>query len=176
MHEDLFNGTRLLFHALKEWAETLHFGVDITISMRAVLELLLREVEQGIQGSGIKPGIIKCATDHFGVTPFNEKLLRVTSRVHRASGLPISTHTSVTHHVGPRQQDVFADEGVDLSRVVIGHCGDTDDVEHLEKILARGSTIAGPAIIEESFTTIVVYPGWEARVDDAGDYVLRTVG
>ena len=27
-------------------------------------------------------------------------------------------------------------------------------------------------MIEETFTTIVVYPGWEARVDDAGDYVL----
>lgn len=38
--------------------------------------------------------------------------------------------------------------------------------------LAPGVAIAGPAIIEESFTTIVVYPGWTARVDDAGDYEL----
>jgi N-methylhydantoinase A len=38
--------------------------------------------------------------------------------------------------------------------------------------LAPGHQIAGPAIIEESFTTIVVYPGWNARVDDAGDYEL----
>lgn len=38
--------------------------------------------------------------------------------------------------------------------------------------LGPGSTIAGPAIIEETFTTIVVYPGWTARVDDAGDYEL----
>jgi N-methylhydantoinase A len=38
--------------------------------------------------------------------------------------------------------------------------------------LAPGSEVASPAIIEESFTTIVVYPGWKARVDDAGDYEL----
>jgi N-methylhydantoinase A len=38
--------------------------------------------------------------------------------------------------------------------------------------LAPGNEIASPAIIEESFTTIVVYPGWKARVDDAGDYEL----
>lgn len=38
--------------------------------------------------------------------------------------------------------------------------------------LAPGSEIVGPAIIEESFTTIVVYPGWKAGVDDAGDYEL----
>jgi N-methylhydantoinase A len=38
--------------------------------------------------------------------------------------------------------------------------------------LAPGSEVTGPAIIEESFTTIVVYPGWRAIVDDAGDYEL----
>jgi N-methylhydantoinase A len=38
--------------------------------------------------------------------------------------------------------------------------------------LKPGNEINGPAIIEESFTTIVVYPGWRARVDDAGDYEL----
>lgn len=38
--------------------------------------------------------------------------------------------------------------------------------------LARGDVVAGPAIIEESFTTIVVYPGWRAVLDDIGDYML----
>lgn len=38
--------------------------------------------------------------------------------------------------------------------------------------LGSGHEVAGPAIIEESFTTIVVYPGWKARVDIAGDYEL----
>jgi N-methylhydantoinase A len=38
--------------------------------------------------------------------------------------------------------------------------------------LAPGHVVPAPAVIEESFTTIVVYPGWEAAVDDAGDYVL----
>jgi N-methylhydantoinase A len=38
--------------------------------------------------------------------------------------------------------------------------------------LEPGHDITGPAIIEENFTTIVVYPGWNARLDDAGDYEL----
>ncbi|MHC4607906.1 MAG: phosphotriesterase family protein, partial [Planctomycetota bacterium] len=99
------------------------------------------DIEKGIQGTGIKAGIIKCATDHAGVTEINKKLLHVAARLHRATGVPISTHTSVDHGVGPLQQDVFEEEGVDLSRVIIGHCGDTDDVSKLEPILARGSTI-----------------------------------
>jgi phosphotriesterase-related protein len=106
-----------------------------------LVEYLIDDIEKGIQGTDSRAGIIKCATDHLGVTELNEKLLRVAARLHRATGVPISTHTSVGHHVGPLQQDVFADEGVDLERVVIGHCGDSDDVKHLEEILARGSTI-----------------------------------
>ena len=42
--------------------------------------------------------------------------------------------------------------------------------------LMPGAVIPAPAIIEESFTTLVVYPGWEARVDDAGDYLMTRVG
>ncbi len=38
--------------------------------------------------------------------------------------------------------------------------------------LAPGALVRSPAIIEETFTTLVVYPGWQARVDDAGDYCL----
>ena len=39
--EDLFNETRLLFHTLKHWAETLQDGLELTVPMRGVLELLL---------------------------------------------------------------------------------------------------------------------------------------
>ena len=42
--------------------------------------------------------------------------------------------------------------------------------------LVPGQSVAGPAIIEERFTTIVVYPGWKAAVDDAGDYELIRTG
>jgi N-methylhydantoinase A len=48
--------------------------------------------------------------------------------------------------------------------------GDTDIHRGVE--LKPGYQVMGPAIIEETFTTIVVYPGWQARVDDAGDYEL----
>lgn len=41
--------------------------------------------------------------------------------------------------------------------------------------LAPGHEVRGPAIIEETFTTIAVYPGWTAKVDDAGDYELLRV-
>lgn len=106
-----------------------------------IAELLVRDIERGIQGTPAKAGIIKCATDHDGVTPLNEKLLRAAARAHRATGVPISTHTNPAADTGPAQQRVFEDEGVDLARVVIGHTGDTNDLGYIERVLSKGSYI-----------------------------------
>jgi len=75
------------------------------------------------------------------VTSVNEKLLRAAARTHRATGVPISTHTDPAADTGPAQQAVFEDEGVDLGRVVIGHTGDTNDLDYIERVLAKGSYI-----------------------------------
>jgi N-methylhydantoinase A len=53
--------------------------------------------------------------------------------------------------------------------------GFKDVAIHAGPELGPGSTVTGPGIIEESFTTIVVYPGWEALVDDSGDYILHHI-
>jgi phosphotriesterase-related protein len=106
-----------------------------------LVEWLIRDITDGIQGTSIKAGLIKCATNTDGVTPFNAKLLRTSAKLHRETGVPISTHTDVACESGLGQQDVFEEEGVDLSRVVIGHCGDSEDVAYLTKILERGSFI-----------------------------------
>jgi N-methylhydantoinase A len=39
--------------------------------------------------------------------------------------------------------------------------------------LGAGATIEGPAIIEETTTTIVIEPGWMAVLDPSGSYVIR---
>jgi phosphotriesterase-related protein len=104
-------------------------------------EFFLYDIENGISGSGVRPGILKCATDKPGLTPGVERILRAVARVHRHSGLPISTHTDTRTRRGLDQQRVFADEGVDLSRVVIGHSGDSTDLDYLGELLRAGSTL-----------------------------------
>jgi phosphotriesterase-related protein len=75
------------------------------------------------------------------VTPGVEKVLRAVARAHRRTGVPISTHTHAGTRRGLEQQDIFEQEGVDLSRVVIGHSGDSEDLEYLETLMKRGSFI-----------------------------------
>ena len=55
--------------------------------------------------------------------------------------MPITTHTAAAQEVGLTQQDIFASTGVDLSRVIIGHCGDTTNLDYIKKILDRGSYV-----------------------------------
>ena len=106
-----------------------------------VVDLFVRDITRGIGGSGVKAAIIKCATDTEGVTPVIETILRASARAQKATGVPISTHTWAAGRSGEAQQAIFAQEGVDLRRVIIGHSGDSDDLGYLRGLMERGSTI-----------------------------------
>jgi len=110
-------------------------------SADVMAELFVQEIRDGIAGTAIKAGIIKCATDEAGMTAPVEKVVRAAARAHRATGVPITTHTFAAGEMGTRQQDILAEEGVDLSRVIIGHSGDSRDTEYLLRLLGHGSYI-----------------------------------
>lgn len=104
-----------------------------------MVDMFVRDIEHGIADTGVKAAILKCATDEPGLTPGVERVLRAVAQAHRQTGVPISTHTHAASRRGLEQQKIFAEEGVDLSRVVIGHSGDTTDIAYLEELIAEGS-------------------------------------
>ncbi|HSO76198.1 MAG TPA: phosphotriesterase-related protein [Blastocatellia bacterium] len=104
-------------------------------------DMFVKDIQEGIADTGVKAAILKCATDEPGVTPGVERVLRAVAGAHRRTGVPISTHTHAHTRRGLDQQRVFAEEGVDLSRVVIGHSGDTTDIAYLEELIGAGSYI-----------------------------------
>ena len=102
-------------------------------------EMFVRDIREGIADTGVKAAILKCATDEPGMTPGVERILRAVAHAHHQTGVPISTHTHARTRRGLEQQEIFRQENVDLSRVVIGHSGDTTDIEYLEELVAAGS-------------------------------------
>jgi phosphotriesterase-related protein len=106
-----------------------------------MVDMFVRDITEGIAGTQVRAGILKCATDEPGVTKDVERILRATAQAHRQTGVPISTHTHARKRVGLDQQRIFREEGVDLSRVVIGHSGDTTDLDYLEELIGSGSYI-----------------------------------
>ena len=102
-------------------------------------EMFVRDIERGIGDTGVRAGMLKCATDQPGVTPGVERVLRAVAQAHRRTGVPISTHTHARSRRGLEQQKIFREEGVDLERVIIGHSGDTTDLGYLEELIGNGS-------------------------------------
>lgn len=123
------------------WEVPHYFSAQSGRSIDFIADLFTRDITDGIMDTGVKAGIIKCATDEPGVTPDVERILRASAKAHRATGVPISTHTHAASQVGLKQQDVFESEGADLGRIVIGHSGDTEDVAYLKTLCDRGSFI-----------------------------------
>lgn len=103
-------------------------------------ELFVHDILVGMDGTDIRAGIIKTGSDPL-VDESNTRLLRGAARAHLRTGVPISTHTHAGNRVGLDQQDVFAEEGVDLRNVIIGHCGDSGDLAYLRALADRGSVL-----------------------------------
>jgi phosphotriesterase-related protein len=104
-----------------------------------MVDMFVRDITEGIADTGVKAAILKCATDEPGLTAGVERVLRAVARAHHATGVPITTHTHAHTKRGLDQQRIFAEEGVDLGRVIIGHSGDTTDLDYLEELIAAGS-------------------------------------
>jgi phosphotriesterase-related protein len=85
-----------------------------------IAPLYIREIEVGIQETGIKAGVIKVANEPE-VSVAGEIILRAAAQAATATGTPIYTHTLATNRIGDRQVEIFEDAGVDLNRVCIGH-------------------------------------------------------
>lgn len=143
-----------------------------------LIDMFVRDITVGTADTGVRAAVLKCATDTKGVTPGVERVLRAVARAHRLTGAPITTHTSAKYRTGLDQQRVFAEERVDLSRVIIGHCGDTGDIDYLEALAQNGSYLGmdrfglSPPSFDERIETLVrmCERGYAGRMVLSHDY------
>lgn len=105
-------------------------------------EVFICEIQAGIGGTGVKAGIIgEVGTSYDQILEVEDRVLRAAARAHRATGAPISTHTTLGT-MGREQLGIFEEEGVALRHVVLSHmdlCADTP--YHVE--LARRGAFLG---------------------------------
>jgi phosphotriesterase-related protein len=104
----------------------------------AIAAMFVHDIENGIQGTSAKAGFLKCAADEPGVTENVEKLHRACARASVQTGAPIMAHSRPASNTGPRQVEIFLEEGVDPKKIQIAHTGDTDDLDYIEGLLETG--------------------------------------
>lgn len=111
------------------------FGVD------PMTELFVGDIRNGIADTGVKAGLLKCAIDEYGLTSGVERVMRAVGQAHVETGTPITVHTHAADKTGLIATKVFAEEGVDMSKVVIGHSGDSTDLDYLKELAATGAIL-----------------------------------
>ena len=111
-------------------------GMDVPDPM---VDLFVGDIVEGITGTGVRAGMLKCAIDAEGMTPGVERVMRAVAGAHRQTGTPITVHTHPTTRTGLEVKRVLCDEeGVDPRAVVLGHSGDTTDADHLTELAEAG--------------------------------------
>lgn len=130
-------------------------------------EMFVTDIENGIAGTGVKAGFLKCAIEEQGMTPGVERVMRAVAQAHVRTGVPITVHTNVHNRSGLEAQRVLREEGADLTKVVIGHSGDSTDLDYLMQLADAGSILG-----MDRFGLDVLLP-FEQRVDTVAQLVER---
>ena len=137
-----------------------------------IAALFVREIEQGIEGTRIRAGIIKVANDAEGVTREGEIILRAAARAAKRTGVRISTHSYAPGRVGEQQVAIFEDEDFDLNRVYIGHSNDSTDLEYLLGLVARGVWLG----FDRHGTSVPIGPDGEGRAQTLAALIKAGAG
>jgi predicted metal-dependent phosphotriesterase family hydrolase len=126
------------------WYRSAYYPPETRIDRRSADDLaeeLVREVQEGVGDSDVRPGIIgEIGTDKPWLSPAEERVHRAAARAARRTGLSITTH-SVLSPVGLAQLRVFEEEGLDPGRVAIGHSDSYPVLDHYLDIIRRGASI-----------------------------------
>jgi phosphotriesterase-related protein len=100
-----------------------------------------RDITEGIADTGVKAAFLKFALETPEPSPGIERIARAIARTHVETGAPITVHTSGPHQTGRTAVRIFTEEGVDLTKVVIGHAGDSNDIDYLTELADSGVTL-----------------------------------
>ncbi len=89
-------------------------------SVDELADYCLTELVEGINGTKVRAGAVKLGTSAPEMTEAEKKAFRAGARAQKATGVHLTTHCT---RLGAEssQLQILDDEGVDLSRVVIGH-------------------------------------------------------
>lgn len=132
-----------------------------------LVELFVRDLTEGIADTGVRAAFLKCAIEEQGLTPGVERVMRAVGEASARTGAPITVHTNPHTGSGLVAQEVLADAGADLTKVVIGHSGDTTDLDYLMRLADNGSLLG-----MDRFGLDVLLP-FEQRVDTVAELVRR---
>lgn len=104
-------------------------------------EVFLREFREGIDGTGIKPGVIgEVAGEKTRITDSETKVMVAAAHVATEVGCAVTTHCQLGC-MALEQAKLLLDGGMEPGRVILGHLDLANDLDYYRQVLSRGVNI-----------------------------------
>ena len=110
-------------------------------STEAIAELFVREVEVGIDDTGVKAAFLKCCVEAPGLIGDIPRILEAVAIASLATDRPVMVHTNAAARSGLLALEALTNHGVDPTRIVIAHAGDSNDLEYLRRLGDSGAAL-----------------------------------
>jgi phosphotriesterase-related protein len=105
----------------------------------AITEVFVREITEGINDTGVRAAFLKCAVEHHGLIGDIPRILRTVAAAAVQTDVPVMVHTNAAHRTGLLALQALTDAGVQPSRIVIAHAGDSNDLDYLRTLIDGGA-------------------------------------
>ncbi|MEY8344568.1 phosphotriesterase family protein [Niallia circulans] len=151
-------------------------------SINKLTEFVIREVEEGLEGTPFKAGQVKFGTGYNRITPLEEKTLRVVARAHHETKAPIHSHTEVGT-MALEQIELLKSENVNLEFLSLGHMDRNPDPSYHEKIAKTGALLSFDGIAKIKYAPEslriecilhLVEKGYENQILISGDTARKS--
>ena len=107
-------------------------------STEQIARYLVADLEEEIPGTGVRAGFVgEVASDLPYITAREERSFRASGRAAARTGVMVTTHAP-TFPTGGTQIDILTEEGVDPSRIVVGHTDTVKALQYSIDLLERG--------------------------------------
>ncbi len=152
-----------------------------------IYELFMQEITVGIQGTGIKAGVIKVGSSKGIITDYEKMMFTAAARAQQDTGVPIITHTQ-EGTMGPEQVEFLIAQGAEPAKIQIGHMGGNLDIDYQKKTLEQGVYVAwdrmglqglvGCPMDEERYPVIIdlIKQGFASQLVISHDYIINWLG
>lgn len=115
--------------------------IRLSDGKKAIYEMFMKEITEGVGNTGIKPGVIKLASSYGEITDYEQIFFKAAAKAQIETGIPIITHTQ-GGTMGPEQAELLISEGADPNKIIIGHMCGNPNIEYQLKTLEHGVSIA----------------------------------
>jgi phosphotriesterase-related protein len=107
--------------------------------VEVLAELFVREIREGIDDTSVKAAFLKCAVEQHGLIGDVPKVLAAVAAAAVETGVPVMVHTNAPARTGLPALEALTGAGVDPTRIVIAHAGDSNDLGYLRAIADTGA-------------------------------------